>query len=313
MEHFWILLIASLVAINCSLVGSYLVLRKVTMMSDAITHAVLPGIVLGFLITGSKDSLTILVGASSTGILASMLMSFLHTKVKLQSDAAIGITFTWLFALGIILVSLYGRKVDLDPDCVLYGEIAYVPLHLLRTHSGLSIGPQALYTLSIVFVTNLLFIIKSYKELLVTTFDAEFAEVVGIPTTLWHYTLLAITSFTSVAAFEVVGAILVVALFVLPASIAYLFATRVSYMLLLGAVISIVIAVAGYFFAVLLNGSIAGAMATVGGMLFFVCWIIHQCWIHRFHTLCMKKVRCIFEPLRREPSSKAVRVNNIEL
>lgn len=300
MEHFWILLVASLVAINCSLVGSYLVLRKVTMMSDAITHAVLPGIVLGFLITGSKDSLTILVGASSTGILASMLMSFLHTKVKLSSDAAIGITFTWLFALGIILVSLYGRKVDLDPDCVLYGEIAYVPLNLLRTHSGLSIGPRALYMLSIVLVTNVLFIIKSYKELLVTTFDAEFAEVVGIPATLWHYMLLAITSFTSVAAFEFVGAILVVALFVLPSSIAYLFASRVPYMLLLGAVISIVIAVAGYFFAVLLNGSIAGAMAIVGGMLFFVCWIAQQCWVHRFHTLCMKQVRRIFELLRRE-------------
>jgi len=294
MEHFWILLVASLVAINCSLVGSYLVLRKMTMMSDAITHAVLPGIVLGFLITGSKNPLIVLLSASITGIFASVLMSFLHTKLNLQSDAAIGITFTCLFALGIILVSLYGRKVDLDPDCVLYGEIVYVPLHILRTSGGINLGPISLYSLGIVFLINLSFILCSYKELSITTFDPEFAKSIGINSTSFHYTLLSITSFTSVAGFDVVGAILVVALFVLPASIAYLFAKCVSNMLLLSAFISILIAVLGYSFAVFLNGSIAGAMATIGGMLFFVSWALHQCFIHQVYTLCMNKLRRIF-------------------
>ena len=298
MEHVWILLVSSLVAINCSLIGSYLVLRKVTMMSDAITHAVLPGIVLGFLITGSKNSLIILLGASSTGILASMLMSFLHTKLALQSDAAIGITFTWLFALGIILVSLYGRKVDLDPDCVLYGEIAYVPLHILYTSGGIPIGPPALYALGTVLLLNLGFIICNYKELAITTFDPAFAKVIGIRPTFWHYMLLTLTSFTSVAAFEVVGAILVVALFVLPANIAYLFAKRIPHMLLLGVWISIMIALLGYGFAIRLNGSIAGAMATMGGMLFFVSWFWQHCWLHQTHTLCISKIRRIFGRFR---------------
>lgn len=294
MEHFWILVVASLVAVNCNLVGCHLVLRKMTMMSDAITHAVLPGIVLGFLITGSKNSLIVLLGASSTGMLASVLMSFLHTKVNLQSDAAIGINFTWLFAFGIILVSLYGRKVDLDPDCVLYGDLAYVPLNLFRTNSGINLGPQALYTLGIVFLINLAFIILCYKELSVTTFDTEFAKIVGISSNFWHYMLLAITSFTSVAAFEVVGAILVVSLFVLPTSIAYLFAKSVPHMLILGTGISIIIAILGYSFAVFLNGSVSGAMATVGGMLFFFIWTLNQCWLRCAHSLCIKNFRRIF-------------------
>jgi len=274
METFWILLIASLAAVNCSLVGSYLVLRKVTMMADAITHAVLPGIVLAFLMTGSKGSLTILLGAGSTGILASLLMAFLHKKVKLQSDAAIGINFTWLFALGIVLISLFGRKVDLDPDCVLYGEVAYVPLNLLQTSSGINLGPQALYTLGAVLLLNLGLIVLGYKELAVTTFDPGFAQMMGINPNLWHYILMAVTSFTAVASFEVAGAILVVALFVVPASTAYLLTNRLPKMLILSCCIGIFTAILGYFVAMWLNGSIAGAMVTVGGILFFITWIV---------------------------------------
>lgn len=274
MEIFWILLIASLAAVNCSLVGSYLVLRKVTMMADAITHAVLPGIVLAFLITGSKGSLIILLGAGSTGILASLLMAFLNKKVKVQSDAAIGINFTWLFALGIALVSLFGRKVDLDPDCVLYGEVAYVPLNLLYTSSGINLGPQALYTLGGVLLMNLGLIVLGYKELAATTFDPDFARMMGINPNLWHYILMAVTSFTAVASFEVAGAILVVALFVVPASTAYLLTNRLSKMLILSCCIGIITAIVGYFVAMWLNGSIAGAMVTVGGALFFITWIV---------------------------------------
>lgn len=276
MEIFWILLVASLAAVNCSLVGSYLVLRKVTMMADAITHAVLPGIVLAFLITGSKGSLTILVGAGSTGVLASLLMAFLHKKVKVQSDAAIGINFTWLFALGIVLVSLFGRQVDLDPDCVLYGEVAYVPLNLLQTSSGINLGPQALYTLGTVLLFNLGLIVLGYKELAVTTFDPAFAQVVGINPNWWHYILMTATSFTAVASFEVAGAILAVALFVVPASTAYLITNRLPKMLVLSCCIGIVIAMLGYFVAMLVNGSIAGAMVTVGGVLFCITWILTQ-------------------------------------
>ncbi len=274
MDTFWIILVASLAAINCSIIGTYLVLRKITMMADAITHAVLPGIVMAFLISGSKGSLIMVLGAGSTGILATLLMAFLNKKVRLQSDAAIGINFTWLFALGIILISLFSRKVDLDPDCVLYGEVAYVPLNIWETASGLALGPRSVYMLGFVLLLNLSFVLLSYKELSVTTFDPGFATSLGIKTTLWHYLLMTATSFTAVASFEVAGAILVVALFVVPASMAYLLTQRLSHMLIIASLLGILIAISGYYVAIWINGSISGAMITIGGILFLFTWLI---------------------------------------
>ncbi|MEL6413250.1 MAG: metal ABC transporter permease, partial [Bacteroidota bacterium] len=125
MESFWIILSTSLAAVNCSLIGCYLILRRAAMMGDAISHAVLPGIVIAVLLTGARSSLVILVGAGSLGILATMLMEFLHKAARVQLDASIGINFTWLFAIGVILISFFSHKVDLDPDCILYGEVAY--------------------------------------------------------------------------------------------------------------------------------------------------------------------------------------------
>ncbi|MEM7055749.1 MAG: metal ABC transporter permease [Bacteroidota bacterium] len=276
MEAFWIILVASLAAINCSLVGTYLVLRKVAMMADAITHAVLPGIVLAFLFTGSKGSLVMLIGAGSTGIIATVLTAFLHQKVRLQSDASIGINFTWMFALGIILISLFSRKVDLDPDCVLYGEVAYAPLATWKNASGISLGPQSMYILALMLLVNLGFVLLSYKELAITTFDAAFATTIGIHTTLWYYLLMGATSFTAVASFEVAGAILVVALFVVPASTAYLLTQRLSKMLIVASLLGIGIAISGYYLAVWLNGSIAGAMATIAGGIFLVVFLVRQ-------------------------------------
>lgn len=276
MEAFWILLVASLAAVNCSMVGSYLVLRKITMLADAITHAVLPGIVLAFLFTGSKSSLVVLLGAGSTGIIASILVAFLHKKVKLQSDASIGINFTWLFALGIVLISLFSKKIDLDPDCVLYGEVAYAPLNVWYTSSGINMGPQALYILGFVLLLNCSFIVLGYKQLSITTFDPDFSTTIGIKTNLWHYLLMAATSFTSVASFEVAGAILVVALFVVPASIAYLVTHKLSHMLVFSSLIGIFTTIAGYFLAMWLNGSISGGMVTVAGCLFFATWLFKR-------------------------------------
>lgn len=276
MEAFWIILVASLAAINCSLVGTYLVLRKVAMMADAITHAVLPGIVLAFLFTGSKGSLVMLIGAGSTGIIATVLTAFLQQKVRLQPDASIGINFTWMFALGIILVSLFSRKVDLDPDCVLYGEVAYAPLTTWKHVSGVSLGPQSMYILALMLLVNLGFILLGYKELAITTFDPAFATTIGMHTTLWYYLLMGATSFTAVASFEVAGAILVVALFVVPASTAYLLTQRLSKMLIIASLLGVGIAISGYYLAVWLNGSMAGAMATIAGGIFLVVFLVRQ-------------------------------------
>ena len=270
------MIIASLAAVNCSLIGTYLVLRQAAMMGDAIAHAVLPGIVIAFLLTGSKTSLVVLLGAGSVGILATVLMEFLHQQVKLQSDASIGVNCTWLFSLGIVLVSLYSKKIDLDPDCILYGEIAYAPFDTWISPGGIDFGPRAIYILTTMLLLNLSFIILNHTTLSVTTFDPSFATTIGISTSLWHYLLMGATSFTTVAAFEVIGAVLVVALLVAPAATAYLLTQRLHEMLIIAALVGILTAVGGCYLAIWVNGSVAGAIATTAGCLFLVTFLVQQ-------------------------------------
>ena len=144
MNDFYVILTASLVAINCSLMGSFLIMRKMVMIGDAISHAVLPGIFIAYMISGSAASLPILIGASVSGIVASVLIEWFTKKVRLQSDAAIGISYTFLFALGVILISKFGQNVDLDQQCVLYGELEYVSLSLSPVINGFMLPRQAI-------------------------------------------------------------------------------------------------------------------------------------------------------------------------
>ncbi len=113
MNAFWIIVSGSLVAVTCSLLGCFLVLRRLAMVGDAISHAVLPGIVIAFLLSGGRESVPMLIGGRLLGIVSTFLIEFFHNKVKLQTDASIGVTFTWLFATGVILISLFARQVDL--------------------------------------------------------------------------------------------------------------------------------------------------------------------------------------------------------
>lgn len=273
MDALYIISAGSLVAITCGLLGCFLILRKMAMVGDAISHAVLPGIVLAFLISGSRDSIVMLIGAGVIGILTTVLIEFFHKKGNLQTDASIGVTFTWLFALGVILISVYANEVDLDQDCVLHGEIAYVPLDLWITDSGLILGPRVLYVSGFVFLLVLAFILLGYKELYLTTFDPAFATAIGVSTVLWHYLLMAAVSLTTVASFESVGAILVVALMIAPPATAYLLTESFPKMLVFTAILGILISVTGYYLAVYLDGSIAGAMSTVAGIFFTLAFL----------------------------------------
>ena len=243
------------------------------MVGDAISHAVLPGIVLAFLFTGSRDSVTMLIGAGAIGILTTFLIEFFHKKGKLQTDASIGVTFTWLFAVGVILVSAFAGKVDLDQDCVLYGEIAYVPLDLWITDSGLVMGPRVLYITGTVLIILIAFITLGYKELFLTTFDPGYASAIGISTAVWHYLLMGAVSLTTVASFESVGAILVVALLIAPPATAYMLTENLKKMLILTSLLGVVISAGGYYMAAWLDGSIAGAMASVAGLLFMLAFL----------------------------------------
>ena len=274
MDAFYIILTSSLFAISCGILGCFLVLRKMAMVGDAISHAVLPGIVISFFITGSRDSLEVIFGAALLGIFTTFLIEFFHNKARLQTDAAIGVTFTWLFALGVILISVYAGQVDLDQDCVLYGEIDFVPIDLWISGSGQNLGPKGPYISAMILMVNLLFVRIGFKQLYLTTFDPAFAATVGISVSLWNYLLMGAVSMTTVAAFDSVGAILVVALLVVPPVTAYLLTDNFYKMVAITCVIAIIISIGGYYLARLLDGSsTAGAIVTVAGVLFGVTFV----------------------------------------
>ena len=273
MDAFWIILTGSLVAITCGLLGCYLILRKMAMVGDAISHSVLPGIVIAYLISGSRDSTIMLIAAAITGVITTFMIEFLNKQGKLQSDASIGVTFTWLFAVGVILISVFAGKIDLDQDCVLYGEIAYIPLDSWITGSGMNLGPVAVYVIGFVLIAVVIFILSGYKELYLTTFDPAFASAIGISVSLWHYLLMTMVSITTVASFELVGAILVIAFLIAPPATAYLLTDNFPKMLVYTIVIAILSSISGYYLAVFLNGSISGAMSATAGLLFALAFL----------------------------------------
>ncbi len=268
MDAFWIILTGTLVAACGGLLGAFLLLRKMSMVGDAISHAVLPGIVVAYLLAGSREALPMLMGAAAFGVLTTVIIEALYRKARLQADAAIGVTFTGLFALGIILISLFAGQVDLDMDCVLFGEIAYVPIDLWITGGGVNMGPRAVWILGGLLLLILLILSVGYKGLAVTTFNPEYAAALGISVSFWHYLLMSAVSVTTVVSFESVGAILVVAFLIVPPATAYLLTNQLKTMLGLTVVLGFGAASGGYFLSVWIDGSIAGAMSVVAGVLF---------------------------------------------
>lgn len=276
----WVIIAGILAASACALIGSFLVLRQNAMLGDAISHAVLPGLVLGFLLTSSRDVLPMVIGAAAMGVLTAYLTEVLDRTRHVYKDGAMGVVFTLLFAVGVILVAVYTDQIDLDQDCVLYGEIAYTPWDTI-VMGGRSLGPRAVWVLGGVLLANLLFVGLFYKQLKICSFDPHMARAVGINERLWHYLLMAMVSLTVVAAFESVGAILVVAMLIIPASTAYLLTGRLAVMLGLAIVFGAACAVGGYFMASWIDASIAGSMAVVGGVL-FACTLMITSTLHRF-------------------------------
>ncbi|MBX9852231.1 MAG: metal ABC transporter permease [Cytophagaceae bacterium] len=252
-----------MVAVTCGLLGCFLILRKMAMVGDAISHAVLPGIVFAFLLSGgSREPLTMLLGAGALGLVTTLMIEFFHKKGKLQTDASIGVSFTSLFAIGVILISLKAGQVDLDQECVLYGDIAYIPF-----------DKQLIWTMLAVLICVVLFIWIGYKELFITTFDPSYAAVIGVSVSLWHYLLMGMVSLTTVASFEAVGAILVVTFLIAPPATAYLLTDKFKTMLWISVATGIIAAIGGYWLAWFLNGSVAGAMSTVAGIEFLLAFL----------------------------------------
>ncbi len=271
MSDFWIILTGALVASGCGILGCFLILRKMAMIGDAISHSVLPGIVIAFLISGSRDSFWMLLGASLIGLLTVFLIQLFHQN-GVQSDASIGVVFTAMFSIGVVLVSLFTSKVDLDLDCVLYGEIAFVQLDTL-TMFGVDVGPKAIWVLGVALLLSISVIGLFYKQFKLCAFDPALAAALGIPVALFHYMLMGLVSVTTVASFESVGAILVVGMLIVPAATAYLLTERLSVMILYSVLIGITSSVVGYMVAFYLDASIAGCMVAVAGVIFVLAFL----------------------------------------
>jgi len=267
-----IMLVGALTNVACALVGCYLVLRRMSLMGDAIAHAVLPGIVIAFMFSGSMNVLPLFVGAALVGLLTTFLTQTLHQFGRVPTDAAMGAVFTSLFALGVVLLKRYISGVHFDVACVYEGSLTGVALDTIDV-AGHEVPRQLLTVLPIV-VLNLVAILLFWKELKLSSFDAGMATSMGYSATLLHYVLMALVAMTSVAAFQAVGSILVVAMLIVPPATAQLLCDRLSRMVLLACVFAVASAVGGYWLAHEWDVSPAGAMAVFAGGMYAVAVLL---------------------------------------
>mgnify|MGYP000849106182 CR=1 FL=1 len=256
-----VLLIAIVTAISCSVVGVFLILRKMSMMTDAISHTVLLGIVLAFLIVPTLDSPLLIIGAVLMGLITVALTEALVNTKKIKEDAATGVVFPLLFSIAIIIISLFINNIHMDVDAVLLGKLELSAIEQLVVF-GVNIGPKLLYISLLVLIINLVFIKLFYKELKIVSFDTALATVLGFSPIIIHYLLMALVSLTAVTAFSAVGSILVVALMIGPGATAMQFTKDLKYTLLWSAIIAIINSVLGYFLAIIINVTISGVIAS---------------------------------------------------
>lgn len=253
----------ALVGIAGSLLGTFLVLRGSSMLSDAISHAIILGIVVVWLLTGQQSGPVQIVGAALAGLLTVVLSEMLVRTRRMRSDAAIGLVFPVLFAIGVLLLNVYARDVHIDEHTVLLGEIGFIWLDTV-TWAGLEV-PRALLAMATVTLVNLVFVLLFYKELKLATFDPLLAHALGLAPGLLFGVLLLLTSVTAVAAFDAVGVVLFVAFVIVPPSAAYLLTDRLSLMLVYACAISLAASLGGYTLAVAWDVSIGGMMAVFTG------------------------------------------------
>jgi manganese/zinc/iron transport system permease protein len=261
-----ILLTGILVGVSAALLGSFLVLRGNAMLTDAISHSIVFGIIVVWLITGQMSGPVQVLGAAMTGVLTVVLSELLARSNLVRMDAAIGLVFPALFAAGVILISIHARNVHIDVDTVLLGEIGFVWLHTV-TVWGVRV-PVAVATLGVVLAVNLAFVLVLWKELKLATFDPGLAAALGFLPGVLHYAILTLTSVTAVAAFDAVGAILFIAFVIVPPATAYLLTRRLWLMVVLAVALSVAACVTGYFLALHWNVSIGGMMASMTGVWF---------------------------------------------
>ena len=269
----WIVLMGFLVSGTCGLVGCFVVLRRMALVGDAISHSLLPGITLAFLLTHSRDTLPMMIGAIAAGVLTVALIEAIRYTSRIKADAAIGIVFSSLFAVGVIMISVFADKVDLDAECVLYGELGFIPLQEVAYFGDLAIGPEPVVRMAVTAVIAIILLIAFYKEMLVTSFDAGLAASLGISPARYQYGLTLFLSIVIVSSFESVGVVLVIAMIIFPGATALLLTDRLSNALWISTAFTALYAVFGFHLATWLNASIAGGMTVIAGVLFGIVWM----------------------------------------
>lgn len=272
-------IIVALVAVACAIPGTFLVLRKMSLISDAISHSILLGIVIGFFIVQDTTSPFLIVLAALAGIVTVILVEYIQKTGLVKEDTAIGLVFPTLFSIGVILIAKNANDVHLDIDSVMVGDLSFAPFDLLQINcvegvpdSCINLGPKAIWVIGTILLITLTLLIAFFKELKVSTFDAGLAAALGFSPIIMHYGLMTVSSITIVGAFDAVGPILVVALMIAPAATAYLFTKDLKKMLLFSCFFGVFSAIAGYWLAHALDASISGSMTTVLAILFLLVY-----------------------------------------
>lgn len=299
------LLAAVFAAVSCALLGNFLVLRRLSLMGDAISHSVLPGLVIAFLITSTRSPLVMFAGAAIAGMATVVLVEFVKRFGRVESGAAMGVVFSILFALGVLLIEqAAARHVDLDADCVLHGQLETLVWYSapqswdeatqLRTWTGYIIEPAVIdpatggvlqpakkhegvprpvSTLAITLFLTVGFVTLLFKELRLAAFDSALATTLGFNASLLHYLLMVFVAVATVASFEAVGSILVIAMLICPAAVARLFTDRLGSQMICSVIVALISSIGGYFSATMIPSvfgidavNAAGAMAMMGGL-----------------------------------------------
>lgn len=270
----WVGAMGFCVAAACGLLGNYLLLRRMALMGDAVSHSVLPGLVLAFLVSGGRGTGPMFIGALVAGLVATLVIDLLQSRTPVKQDAAIGIVFSTLFAIGVVLTVAFAGQVDLDPDCVLNGELLFVALEPPVRWGAWTLAPPAILRMASVLVLVLAAIVIGYRALLVSSFDPGIARAAGVNARGVRLGLMLLLSLVVVSAFEAVGAVLVVAMLILPGATATLVTERLPRMHLLAVAHAAASVWLGVGLAVWLDCTLAPAIVVAGAAWFGLAWLI---------------------------------------
>lgn len=265
-QAFWTILAGVLCNSACAMLGCYLLLRRMSLLGDAISHAVLPGVVVAVLWSGSLTGWPVFVGAIAVGMLTAFLTQALSSMGNVPEDSSMGVIYTSLFAIGVVLIAEFASQVHVDTDCVLYGLIEFIYADRAKW-GGVEI-PREIWPLAGVALLTVLFVTLLWKELKIVAFDPGLATAMGVSAVLVHYLLMAMIAVVTVSSFKAVGSILVVAMLIVPPATAHLLTDRLGMMQVLAVLCATVSAILGYFLADYWETSVAGMMAVVAGGLF---------------------------------------------